>query len=55
MPVWKWGVYYEQILRRLLDKSVQAEYEESRSALNYFWGMPQGVVDIEYAPALFIL
>ena len=45
-PVWKWGAYYEQILRRMLDKTVQSEYESSNKALNYYWGMSAGVVDV---------
>ena len=28
MPVWRWGVYYETILRRIFDGSFRAEYEE---------------------------
>ena len=43
-PVWQWGVYYEAMLRRIQDKSFQTEYEESGKALNYYWGMPSGVV-----------
>ena len=43
-PVWQWGVYYEAMLRSIQDKSFQAEYEESGKALNYYWGMPAGVV-----------
>lgn len=51
-PVWKWGVYYEEILRRVFNKTMQAEYEKSNKALNYFWGMSSGVVDIRCAPAI---
>ena len=43
-PVWRWDVYYEGMLRRIQDKSFQAEYEESGKALNYYWGMSAGVV-----------
>lgn len=43
-PSWQWGVYYESMLRRIQDKSFQAEYEESGKALNYYWGMSAGVV-----------
>ena len=46
MPVWQWGVYYESILRRIQDNSFLQEYEESSKALNYFWGMSAGVVDL---------
>ena len=51
-PVWKWGVYYEQILRRFLTKTIQEEYEESNKALNYYWGMSAGVVDVVYSPRM---
>ena len=54
-PVWKWGVYYEQILRRFLNKTMQEEYQESNKAnkaLNYYWGMSAGVVDVVYAPKM---
>ena len=45
-PVWQWGTYYESMLRRIRDKSFQAEYEESAKALNYYWGMSAGVVEL---------
>ena len=51
-PVWKWGVYYEEILRRVLNKTMQAEYESSNKALNYYWGMSAGVVDVVFSPWL---
>ena len=46
IPVWKWGVYYETLLRRILDKSAQSEYRSSRKALNYYWGLATGVLDL---------
>ena len=46
MPVWRWGVYYEAILRRIQDRSFQMEYQESHKALNYYWGLSSGVVDL---------
>ncbi len=52
VPVWKWGVYYEKILRLALDKTIKSEYVNTTRALNYYWGMSAGVIDIEYAPAL---
>ena len=45
-PVWQWGTYYESMLRRIRDKSFRAEYEESARALNYYWGMSAGVVEL---------
>lgn len=44
--VWCWGKYYEEILNRIFDKSLQAEYNKSDKALNYYWGMATGVVDV---------
>lgn len=51
-PIWRWDVYYEEILRRVFNKTMQTEYEKSNKALNYYWGMSAGVVDIEYSPDL---
>ena len=45
-PVWNWGVYYEEMLRRIWDKSFRAEYEETERAVNYYWGMSAGVVEV---------
>ena len=52
VPVWKWGVYYEKLLRSVLDKTIKSEYNNTARALNYYWGMSAGVVDIEYSPTL---
>ena len=46
VPVWQWGIYYESIIRRIRDKSFQAEYAESGKALNYYWGMSAGVIEM---------
>ncbi len=52
MPVWQWGVYYEALLRRIRDKSFQSEYTESHKALNYYWGMSAGVIEMRYSDKL---
>ena len=44
--VWCWGKYYEEILRRIFDKSLQTEYNKSNKALNYYLGMSAGVIDV---------
>ena len=44
--VWCWGKYYEEILNRIFDKTLQAEYNKTDKALNYYWGMSSGVVDV---------
>lgn len=45
-PVWRWDVYYETLLRRIRDRSFRSEYEESGRAVNYYWGLSAGVVDV---------
>lgn len=51
-PVWQWGTYYEAILRRIRDRSFQSEYQDSRKALNYYWGMSAGVVELRCSDKL---
>ena len=51
-PLWKWDVYYEEILRRILDKTLRDEYQNSVKALNYYWGMAAGVVDAQWSEDL---
>ena len=36
VPVWKWGVYYEKLLRAVLDKTIKSEYDNTARALNYY-------------------
>ena len=45
MPIWHWGIYYEKLIRSILNKTLQQEYEASNKALNYYWGMSAGVVE----------
>ena len=45
-PQWKWGAYYEELIQRIRDGSLQVEYKESSRALNYYWGLSAGVVDL---------
>ena len=51
-PVWQWGVYYEALIRHIRDRSFRAEYTESSKALNYYWGMSAGVVELEISEKL---
>ena len=52
VPLWQWGTYYETLIRRIRDKSFFAEYAGSGKALNYYWGMSAGVVDIRLSHVL---
>ena len=47
MPLWQWGTYYERLLRLIQNRSAQAEYTESSRALNYYWGLSAGVVELK--------
>jgi basic membrane lipoprotein Med (substrate-binding protein (PBP1-ABC) superfamily) len=51
-PVWQWGAYYEALIRRIQDKSLLSEYSGSSKALNYYWGMSAGVVELKLSDAL---
>lgn len=47
MPIWNWGLFYERILRSILSGSWSEEDDEEEShAINYWWGLSSGVVDI---------
>ena len=45
MPVWHWGVYYEKLIRSILNKTMEQTYRSSNKALNFYWGMSAGVVE----------
>ena len=47
IPVWNWGRYYEAIIRSIRDGSFKTDYEGSSRALNYYWGLSAGVIDVE--------
>lgn len=51
-PVWRWGVYYEEILRRIRNNTFQNEYEESSRSLNYYWGMSSGAIALDLSERL---
>ena len=46
MPVWHWGIFYERMIRSVLNGSFKRDYQESDKAYNYWWGMSAGVIDI---------
>ena len=50
-PVWLWGSFYEKVVRSVLEGTWE-QGAESGKALNYWWGMESGVIDIELSPAL---
>ena len=47
MPLWHWGKFYEQMIRRIMDGTWKYDDKSSSmKAINYWWGMSSGVVDI---------
>ena len=52
MPVWHWGIYYEKLIQSILNRSMKLQYESSNKALNYYWGMSAGVVELIYSKNL---
>ena len=47
MPLWHWGKFYEQLIRTIMDGTWK--YDDSKAekkAINYWWGMSSGVVDV---------
>ena len=46
MPLWNWGVFYEKMIQSILAGSYQSEENAQGRALNYWWGMSAGVIDL---------
>ncbi len=50
--IWNWGRYYERIVRGILNGSWRDEEIGEVRAVNYWWGLSAGVVDIVYSQSL---
>lgn len=47
MPILHWGKFYEQLIRALMDGTWKYDDNSSdKKAINYWWGMSAGVVDV---------
>lgn len=47
MPLWHWGKFYEQLIWAILEGTWK--YDDNPSvtkAINYWWGMSEGVIDV---------
>ena len=49
-PVWDWGKLYERMVRNILDGAW--EKNAGGKAINYWWGIDSGVIDVELSDAL---
>ncbi len=54
MPLWHWGKFYEQLIRTIMNGTWKYDDNPSSTkAINYWWGMSSGVVDVicsQYLP-----
>ena len=50
-PVWLWGHFYENVIRAILNGNWDKGHD-SRHAVNYWWGMASGVIDVRLADTL---
>lgn len=48
MPIWHWGVFYEKLIQSILSGTFKNDdpSKSSHQALNYWWGMSAGVIDM---------
>ncbi len=47
MPLYHWGKFYEQLIRTIMDGTWKYDDDPSTTkAINYWWGMAEGVVDV---------
>ena len=52
-PVWKWGRYYELLVRSIRNDTWKKEGEKIQGqSLNYWWGMSAGVLDVRLSQDL---
>ena len=50
-PVWVWGRFYENIISSMLSGAWEKE-ENPHKAINYWWGMDSGVIDVKLSQQL---
>lgn len=47
MPVWQWGRFYERLIQTIMEGTWKYDDDPSTTkAINYWWGMSAGVVDV---------
>ncbi|MBR4392429.1 MAG: BMP family ABC transporter substrate-binding protein [Oscillospiraceae bacterium] len=53
LPCWDWGRFYVQVVQSIFSGVWDAlGKNQSTQAINYWWGMRSGVIDIQLSPAL---
>lgn len=51
-PCWLWGTFYERVIRAILGGTWEQNRDANPKAMNYWWGMDSGVIDIELSSKL---
>ena len=51
-PVWNWGEFYVRLVNSILSGSWEELGEKSQKAVNYWWGLRSGVVDVRPSEAM---
>ena len=51
-PCWLWGTFYERVIRAILGGTWEQNKESQPKAMNYWWGMDSGVIDIELSKTI---
>jgi len=52
-PCWNWGKFYEGVVRSVFDGSWNTlNAKGTEKAVNYWWGMNSGVIDVSISPSL---
>lgn len=53
MPFWQWGEFYVKIVKSILEGNWEGEDQGTDArALNYWWGLSSGAVDVLYSRSL---
>lgn len=52
MTTWHWGKLYEKIVRIVLNGTWKSDSASGNRAINYWWGMSAGVIDLIYSQNL---
>jgi basic membrane lipoprotein Med (substrate-binding protein (PBP1-ABC) superfamily) len=46
-PVWNWGIFYEKIIKSILNGTWNQEIPKDKNAsINYWWGLSSGMIDV---------
>ncbi len=53
VPCWDWGRFYVQVVQSVFNGSYDAlSRAQNQQAINYWWGMSSGVIDVQFSPSL---